>query len=59
MREYLSLCLTFHDEDCTRDEMLTIFNHMKPVYVALLFTKVQEIQHADNVDLDKVFPNTS
>lgn len=59
MREYLAMCLTWHDEDNTRDEMLQVFNHMKPVYVALLFARVQQIQHVNDVDLERVFPDTN
>ena len=59
MREYLALCVTFHGEDNTREEMLEVFNHMKPIYVGLLFSRVQDLQPNSNVKIEEVFPEAN
>jgi len=57
-RQYLAMCVSFHGEPLDYEGMLEVFEHMKPLYVTALFSKVQGVQQVGTEHLEEVFPET-
>lgn len=53
--EFLAMQTKFHGKNSTYEEMLNVYQHMKPAYLALLFQKVQSMQNLDSLDIERVF----
>ena len=53
--EFLSLQTTFKGKDSSYDDMKTIYERMQVGYLLLLFARVKDMTHLDDVDTEKIF----
>lgn len=53
--EFLSRQTTFSDEECTYEEMKEIYTRMNIGILLLIFNKVKDLAHLEDVDTEKIF----
>lgn len=53
--EFLALQTTFKGRDSSYEAMKNIYNRMQVGYLLLLFQKVKDMTHMDDVDTEKIF----
>ena len=53
--EFLSLQTTFKDKDSSYDDMKQIYSKMQVGYLLLLFARVKDMTHLDDVETEKIF----
>ena len=53
--EFLSMQLKFHGKDSSYESMKQVFNRMQIAYLALLFQRVQEMNHLGDMDVERLF----
>jgi hypothetical protein len=53
--EFLALQTTFKGKNSTYEDMKAIYNRMQVGYLLLLFSKVRDMTHMDDVETEKIF----
>jgi len=53
--EFLSLQTTFKDKNSSYDDMKQIYSKMQVGYLLLLFARVKDMTHLDDVETEKIF----
>ena len=53
--EFLALQTTFKDKKSSYDDMKAVYNRMQVGYLLLLFAKVKDMTHMDDVETEKIF----
>ena len=53
--EFLALQTTFKDKESSYEDMKAVYNRMQVGYLLLLFAKVKDMTHMDDVETEKIF----